>query len=171
MAARKRSSRTHRARTNDPGAAISESAQRIWLAGLGAFEQAREEGPKMFDVLVEQGRGLGGKARAAADQALRGLRDGSGLARLQQLGRGDVTELTRQIRELGETVRRLATPAAGGAARKPAKKRSKARKAAPKAGARRRSRPSPRGSRSAAARPGPPSARAGARPASRHRSR
>jgi poly(hydroxyalkanoate) granule-associated protein len=167
MAARKRRSRAHRPRTPEPGAAFADSAQRIWLAGLGAYERAREEGPKMFDVLVEQGRGLGGKAREAADQALRGLRDGSTVERLQKLGRGDVSELTRQVRELGETLSRLATPPASGSGRK----RRATRKKAPTAGARRRSRPSPRGSRSAAAPRAPRSARGGARPASRRKSR
>lgn len=108
MAARKRRPRPHRARTNDPASAMAESAQRIWLAGLGAFERAREEGPKMFDVLVEQGRELGGKARDAAEQALRGL------PRFQKLSPDDVSDLARQVRELGETVRRMATSPGGG---------------------------------------------------------
>jgi poly(hydroxyalkanoate) granule-associated protein len=110
MAARKHRTRPRRRSEREPGAAIADSAQKIWLAGLGAFERAREEGPKMFDALVREGRSVGGKARDAADQALKGLRDGSTLARLQSLSHGDVSELTRQVRELGETVKRLALP-------------------------------------------------------------
>jgi hypothetical protein len=106
MAARKRRARTHRPTRNDPSAAVAQSAHAIWLAGLGAFERAREEGPKMFEALVAQGKGMGGKARQAADQALRELRAGRGLAGI------DVQELTRQVKELGETVRRMATPPA-----------------------------------------------------------
>ena len=111
MATRKHRTRARRRTERDPGSAVADSAQKIWLAGLGAFERAREEGPRMFDALVREGRSVGGKARDAADQAIRGLRDGSTLARLQSLSRGDVSELTRQVRELGETVKRLALPA------------------------------------------------------------
>ena len=102
MTARKRRARPrHETRRKDPATVMAHSAQAIWLAGLGALERARAEGPRMFDALVEQGKGLGGKARQAADHALRNLRDGSA---------ADVEELTRQVRELGETVRRIATP-------------------------------------------------------------
>ena len=31
---------------------VKESAQQIWLAGLGAFSKAQEEGGKVFDALV-----------------------------------------------------------------------------------------------------------------------
>ena len=76
MATRKRR-RTHTrtAATQDMGNSIAGSAQKIWLAGLGAFERARAEGPKMFDLLVEQGLALGGKARMAGEDALRGMLD------------------------------------------------------------------------------------------------
>jgi hypothetical protein len=53
--------------------AIRDSAQRIWLAGLGAFEHARTEGPRVFDAFVAQGRTLGARAASAADEALRSL--------------------------------------------------------------------------------------------------
>jgi len=34
---------------------MMESAQQIWLAGLGAFSRAQAEGGKLFDTLVEEG--------------------------------------------------------------------------------------------------------------------
>ena len=76
MATRKSRTRTSRPAEggNETARAINDSAQKIWLAGLGAFERARAEGPRMFDTLVEQGKSLGGQAREAADQALRTLR-------------------------------------------------------------------------------------------------
>lgn len=37
---------------------IRDSAQSIWLAGLGAFAKAQEEGEKVFDTLVQQGQAL-----------------------------------------------------------------------------------------------------------------
>ena len=36
-------------------AKIRESANQIWLAGLGAFEKAQKEGVKMFEALVKEG--------------------------------------------------------------------------------------------------------------------
>ena len=34
---------------------VRESAQQIWLAGLGAYAKAQEEGNKVFDALVKEG--------------------------------------------------------------------------------------------------------------------
>ena len=39
-------------------AAIKESAQQIWLAGLGAFSKAQEEGTKVFEALVHEGNSI-----------------------------------------------------------------------------------------------------------------
>jgi poly(hydroxyalkanoate) granule-associated protein len=38
--------------------AVKDSAQQIWLAGLGAFAKAQEEGSKVFEALVKEGTGL-----------------------------------------------------------------------------------------------------------------
>lgn len=35
---------------------LSESAQQVWLAGLGAFNRAQVEGSKLFDSLVNDGK-------------------------------------------------------------------------------------------------------------------
>ncbi|MGH6612468.1 MAG: phasin family protein, partial [Burkholderiaceae bacterium] len=40
---------------NQLAGAIKESAQEIWLAGLGAFAKAQEEGQKVFKALVREG--------------------------------------------------------------------------------------------------------------------
>lgn len=45
------------------GDTIKDSAQQIWLAGLGAFSKAQEEGVKVFDALVQEGKGLEEKTR------------------------------------------------------------------------------------------------------------
>ena len=37
---------------------MKDSAQHIWLAGLGAFAKAQEEGSKVFDTLVKDGSKL-----------------------------------------------------------------------------------------------------------------
>jgi poly(hydroxyalkanoate) granule-associated protein len=47
---------------------IRESAQQIWLAGLGAFAKAQAEGGKVFDTLVKEGTTLQQKTQAAAEE-------------------------------------------------------------------------------------------------------
>ena len=42
---------------------LSESAQQIWLAGLGAFNRAQAEGTRLFEGLVRDGLGLEQQAR------------------------------------------------------------------------------------------------------------
>ena len=51
-------------------AAIKDSAQQIWLAGLGAFAKAQEEGNKVFDALVKEGKGLQKRTRSHAEDAM-----------------------------------------------------------------------------------------------------
>jgi poly(hydroxyalkanoate) granule-associated protein len=49
---------------------VKESAQQIWLAGLGAFSKAQQEGGKVFEALVKEGVGLQKKTQAAAEEKL-----------------------------------------------------------------------------------------------------
>ena len=57
-----------------PGAQLSgtvkDSAQQIWLAGLGAFAKAQEEGNKVFDALVKQGLSIQRKTQVAAEEKI-----------------------------------------------------------------------------------------------------
>jgi poly(hydroxyalkanoate) granule-associated protein len=39
-------------------AAIKDSAQQIWLAGVGAFSKAQQEGNKVFETLVREGNSI-----------------------------------------------------------------------------------------------------------------
>lgn len=48
-------------------ATIRESAQQIWLAGLGAFAKAQAEGNKVFDALVREGEAIQAKTRKVAE--------------------------------------------------------------------------------------------------------
>jgi poly(hydroxyalkanoate) granule-associated protein len=48
-------------------AAVKESAQQIWLAGMGAFSKTQAEGQKVFDVLVKEGMGLQRKTQRFAE--------------------------------------------------------------------------------------------------------
>jgi poly(hydroxyalkanoate) granule-associated protein len=54
---------------------ISESAQQIWLAGVGAFSRAQAEGSKMFEGLVKEGLGLEQSARKLAGGQADAMRD------------------------------------------------------------------------------------------------
>ena len=45
------------------GKTVMDSAQQIWLAGLGAFAKAQAEGGKLFDSLVKEGTALDAKTR------------------------------------------------------------------------------------------------------------
>jgi poly(hydroxyalkanoate) granule-associated protein len=45
---------------------IRDSAQQIWLAGLGAFAKAQAEGSKVFDALVKEGQSIHSRTREAA---------------------------------------------------------------------------------------------------------
>jgi poly(hydroxyalkanoate) granule-associated protein len=49
---------------------VKESSSQIWLAGLGAFAKAQEEGSKMFEALVKEGGGLQKKIRSFADSQI-----------------------------------------------------------------------------------------------------
>ncbi|MEO5676315.1 MAG: phasin family protein [Usitatibacter sp.] len=154
MATRKKS-RPGSGAAEQAGEAVRASAQKIWLAGLGAFERAKSDGPKLFEALVAQGRDLGAKARESADQALRSMRETShdaggrwdkleqvfedrvskSLNRLGVLTKGEVDDLSRQVAELNDNVRSLMRggPAAGTGTKKKAramKARARAKKPA-----------------------------------------
>ena len=49
---------------------VKESAQQIWLAGLGAFSKAQAEGGKVFDALVKEGEAIQKKTRKLADDQM-----------------------------------------------------------------------------------------------------
>ncbi len=49
---------------------IKDSAQQIWLAGLGAFAKAQQEGTKVFEALVKEGVGMQKKTQTAAEETL-----------------------------------------------------------------------------------------------------
>jgi poly(hydroxyalkanoate) granule-associated protein len=46
---------------------VKESTQQIWLAGLGAYARAQEEGNKLFEALVKEGESIRSKTRKVAD--------------------------------------------------------------------------------------------------------
>lgn len=74
--------RARRKDDNQLAAAIRDSAQHIWLAGVGAFAKAREERTKFFDALVKEGRNIQLRTRALAEERI-----------------GEVTERVQDVKE------------------------------------------------------------------------
>lgn len=133
---------------------LSESAQQIWLAGVGAFGRAQEEGTKLFEGLVKEGLNLEQTARKFAGGRADVVRDAvetrvgearvratdtwdrlekvfedrvqRALTKLGVPGRDDLTDLSDQVEGLTVELRRQN----GTAARKPAAHKSSARKTA-----------------------------------------
>jgi poly(hydroxyalkanoate) granule-associated protein len=99
---------------------LKESAQKIWLAGLGALSVAEEEGTRMFDNLVDRGRSWEGKgkekmeeARAKVHDAASGVEDridekvSSALRRFGVPSREEIRELTLRVEELNAKIERM----------------------------------------------------------------
>jgi poly(hydroxyalkanoate) granule-associated protein len=53
---------------NPLASAVKDSAQQIWLAGLGAFAKAQQEGTKAFEGLVKEGLSIQRKTQAVAEE-------------------------------------------------------------------------------------------------------
>jgi poly(hydroxyalkanoate) granule-associated protein len=50
--------------------AVKDSAEQIWLAGMGAFSKAQSEGTKAFDQLIQQGVSLQKKTQGLAEERI-----------------------------------------------------------------------------------------------------
>lgn len=96
---------------------IKESATRIWLAGLGALSVAEEEGVKMFNRLVEQGKQWQETGREPVERAASRVGDlleeaeeridrrvSSAMRRLGVPTRDEIHELTRRVEELNTKI-------------------------------------------------------------------
>ena len=55
---------------NQLSGTVRDSAHQIWLAGLGAFAKAQEEGNKVFDTLVKEGLSIQRKTQSVAEERL-----------------------------------------------------------------------------------------------------
>lgn len=143
---------------------VKESAQQIWLAGMGAFSRAQAEGTKVFESLVKEGSSLQQKTQSAAEdrisevtsrmtsmagdvQSRAGLhwdklenifedRTARALNKLGVPSAKDVDALIARIDALGAKVAKLSKTAAP--ARKPAAKKSAAARPAAKGTTRRK---------------------------------
>jgi poly(hydroxyalkanoate) granule-associated protein len=114
---------------------VMDSAQQIWLAGLGAFVKAQAEGGKLFESLVKEGAALDAKtrkftdskvseARGNVESTLGQVRERSqetwdklekvfedrvsrALGRLGVPGRDEIRTLTARVEELSREMRKL----------------------------------------------------------------
>lgn len=120
---------------------VKDSAQQIWLAGLGAFAKAQEEGNKVFDALVKEGETIQKKTRKAADEKIAVVagkavgtwdrleqvfedRVAKALGSLGVPTKKDIDKLSKRVAELTAVVQKLteAQEAAEKAAAKPVAK-------------------------------------------------
>jgi len=49
---------------------VKDSAQQIWLAGMGAFAKAQAEGGKVFEALIQEGTALQRKTQGLAEEKI-----------------------------------------------------------------------------------------------------
>ena len=143
------------------GKSITESAQQIWLAGMGAFNRAQAEGGKLFESLVRDGLSLEQTARkftgARADFVRDAVEGKVGQARERAVdtwdklekvfedrvqralvklgvpGRDDLNALTLRVERLTEELRKANGGAAPKAAAPKAPRKAPAKPAAAKA--------------------------------------
>ena len=151
-AAGKSSAPDLQAKAEQMSRSIVDSAQQIWMAGMGAFNRAQGEGSKLFEALVREGMSIEHSTRRMANGRVDAVRDAVedrvGVVReravdtwdrlekraLNRLGvpaREDLAELTGRVEELNAQLRRLsggkparatAKPAAAVRTRAPARK-------------------------------------------------
>ena len=68
--ARKTTANASGAQAERLGKSITESAQQIWLAGMGAFSKAQAEGGKVFEALMKEGMALQKKTQGLAEERI-----------------------------------------------------------------------------------------------------
>ncbi len=83
---------------------IKASAQRIWLAGLGALTMAEEEGSKLFRNLVDRGAAFEARGKEHAED----IRE-----RVEEQVDETVDEARSKAKEFRDTVRERVTETAG----------------------------------------------------------
>jgi poly(hydroxyalkanoate) granule-associated protein len=125
---------------------VQEAAEQIYLAGLGAFAMAEEEGTKVFESLVKKGKGLDKLNKARVQKLLTQVEGKVGDVRegaehtfgritapidagvttaLHRLGvptRKEITLLTKRVEELTKSVEKTRKVTPRRVARRPGKK-------------------------------------------------
>ena len=116
---------------------VKDSAQQIWLAGLGAFAKAQQEGGKVFNALVKEGESIQARTRQVTDEKVAAVAGKAAIAwdrlelvfenrvarALGSLGvpsKKDIDQLAKRVAELTAIVDGLAQ--AGTTVKRPARK-------------------------------------------------
>ena len=130
---------------------VRESAQQIWLAGLGAFAKAQAEGSKVFDALVKEGQSIHSKTRKVAESKVSEMTSTLGKMATRATGQAndswdkleqvfesrvaralhrigvptnkDINNLAKHVEELTASVQKLTGKAPAKTAKKAAKRR------------------------------------------------
>jgi len=112
------------AQARDLAVKIRDSANQIWLAGLGAFSKAQQEGVEMFEALVAEGEKAQERMKSTADERLAEVREkvtqtwdkidkvfedrvGRALHALNVPTRKDIEVLSKRVHELAVTTKKL----------------------------------------------------------------
>jgi poly(hydroxyalkanoate) granule-associated protein len=134
---------------------VLDSSHQIWLAGLGAFSQAKQEGAKLFETLVKQGENLQDRTKRAATETAAVAREAAtakakemqqmaggtwdkleqvfedrvarALSKLGVYTQNDVQQLAKRVDELAAAVNQLVKAPAGAKTAAPARRAPKRR--------------------------------------------
>jgi len=94
---------------NDFAQTVRDSAHQIWLAGLGAFAKTQEEGVRMFESLVQEGRVVEDRTRKLAESKMSDMSAGVGKAAKQATATWDKLEQVFEDR-VARALHRLGVP-------------------------------------------------------------
>jgi poly(hydroxyalkanoate) granule-associated protein len=109
---------------NDFAQTVRDSAHQIWLAGLGAFAKTQEEGVRMFEGLVKEGRTVEARTRKLAESKMTQMSASVGKATKQATATWDKLEQVFEDR-VARALHRLVCPPTRTSRRSPsASKRS-----------------------------------------------
>jgi len=125
---------------------VVQSAQKIWLAGIGALATAEEEGSKLFNSLVKKGETYEARSKQRVDEVKARVEEVVGKAEgsIEKLGdvldekvaeaikrlgvpsRNEIAKLTKSVEELTVKVDQLkATPAKKASTKKTSRSKAK----------------------------------------------
>jgi poly(hydroxyalkanoate) granule-associated protein len=103
---------------------VKDSANQIWLAGLGAFAKAQTEGGKLFDSLVAAGEDIESRTKKVAEDKVEMAKNKTSdtwdkleqvfeervsraLSRLGVPTNDDIQSLSKRIEELNNNIKEL----------------------------------------------------------------
>lgn len=109
---------------NQSAKIVKESADKIWLAGLGVFEKARREGSDIFESFVAEGKKVESYTKRIAEEKVEEVKHRSSdtwsklehifedrvsraLGRLGVPTNEDIQQLSKQIETLNASIKEL----------------------------------------------------------------